>query len=77
MDTQIDLKSLGGRERIVYVRAVDVADLPEKMRPDEVEGLDKVYAVHSPDGARLALVKGRELAFQLALQNDFLPVTVH
>ncbi|MCW9042753.1 MAG: DUF1150 domain-containing protein [Pseudopelagicola sp.] len=62
--------------RIVYVREVSVSDLPEEMR-DQVEGADVIYAVHAADGERLALVKERSLAFVLARQNDFAPVTVH
>ena len=49
-------------------------------RPEMQEqalGRDTVYAVHSPDGVRLALVGDRELAFVLARQNDFAPVNVH
>lgn len=62
--------------RIVYVRAVDVADLPEDVR--EVAGSrDQIYAVHAPNGERLALVRDRDMAFVLARQNDFAPVTVH
>ena len=40
-------------------------------------GRDQIYAVHSPNGERLALVKDRKLAFALARQNDFAPVNVH
>lgn len=76
MDTNIDLKALGGKDRIVYVRPVDVADLPKEVQ-SEVEGADQLYAVHAPDGERLALVKDRDMAFILARQNDYSPVTVH
>ncbi|RLJ59395.1 hypothetical protein BCF46_1544 [Litoreibacter meonggei] len=76
MDTQVDLKTLGGTDRIVYVRPVDFADLPEEVQ-SEMSGVDQLYAVHAPDGERLALVKDREMAFMLARQNDFSPVTVH
>ena len=76
MDTSIDLKTLGGTDRIVYVRPVDIADLPEEMQ-SEIVGVDQLYAVHAPDGERLAVVKDREMAFVLARQNDFSPVTVH
>ncbi len=62
--------------RIVYVRSVNVSELPEEAR-EHMDGLKKIYAVHSPDGERLALVRERELAFTLARQNDFEPVTVH
>jgi hypothetical protein len=39
--------------------------------------MDEIYAVHGADGQRLALVKDRTLAFVLARQNDFAPVSVH
>jgi len=62
--------------QIVYVRPVAVADLPEEVR-EQAMGLDTLYAVHSSDGERLAIVKDRELAFLLARQNDLAPVNVH
>ncbi|SFR41372.1 DUF1150 family protein [Litoreibacter janthinus] len=76
MDTKIDLKALGDADRIVYVRSVDFADLPQEVQ-SEMPDVDHLYAVHSPDGERLALVKDREMAFMLARQNDFMPVAVH
>ena len=72
--------------RIVYVRAVVVADLPDHVRakldearPDgeAADDADVVYSVHSPDGQRLALVADRALAFHLARAHDFAPVNVH
>ena len=62
--------------RIVYVRPVAVADLPEDIR-EKADGLDRLYAVHRPDGERLALVRDREMAFALARQNDLAPVNTH
>lgn len=61
---------------IVYVRPVDVADLPEDVR-EQVGDLTTLYAVHSEEGERLALVDNRNLAFQVARQNNLEPVTVH
>ncbi|OIP85114.1 MAG: hypothetical protein AUK37_04770 [Rhodobacterales bacterium CG2_30_65_12] len=63
-------------DRIVYVRAVDVNDLPKEVQR-EAGGLKRLYAVCSPEGERLALVRDRQMAFMLARQNDFAPVTVH
>ncbi|MCE5972717.1 DUF1150 domain-containing protein [Sinirhodobacter sp. WL0062] len=63
-------------ERIVYVRPVDVSELPEEVQA-QAGGLRKLYAVHDANGERLALVKERELAFILARQNDLAPVNVH
>lgn len=62
--------------RIVYVKAVDVTELPSEVR-DQAGDLDQLYAVHDSDGQQLALVAGRELAFKLARQNDYEAVAVH
>lgn len=62
--------------RIVYVRPVAVADLPQEVR-DQAAGIDTLYAVHNADGGRLALVADRNMAFVLARQNDLAPVSVH
>ncbi len=61
---------------IVYVRPVAVADLPDEIRA-QAEGIETLYAVHRPDGERLALVRDRAMAFALARQNDLAPVSVH
>ena len=61
---------------IVYVRAVNVADLPEDVR-EQAMGNETLYAVHTAEGERLALVRDRRLAFILARQNDMEPVAVH
>lgn len=62
--------------RIVYVKPVDVADLPDEVRAQAGE-LDQLYAVHDANGQQLALVADRKLAFALARQHDYAPVTVH
>lgn len=61
---------------VVYVRAVPVATLPDEVRR-QAEGAEIIYAVHSGDGERLALVRDRGLAFFLARQNEMVPVSVH
>lgn len=75
MDTKFDSLPDGG-ERIVYVRPVKVADLPEEVRA-QAGGIDEIYALHDASGERLALVRDRRLAFVLARQNDLAPVNVH
>ena len=75
METPFDNMPHTG-DRIVYIRAVDVADLPHDLR-EQVEGLSQIFAVHSGDGARLALVANKGLAFALARQHDLAPVSVH
>lgn len=75
MDHKTEVAETLGK-RVVYVRPVAVADLPEEIRR-EAAGIDTLYAVHDTDGERLALVRNRELAFVLARQNDLAPVHVH
>lgn len=73
----VKFENLPGSQRaIVYVRPVLVADLPVELQA-QAEGFETLYAVHRPDGARLALVADRNLAFALARQNDMAPVSVH
>jgi len=76
MDTPVDLKTLGGDARIAYVRAVNAAELSADIR-EELGSIEHLYAVHNAEGERLALVKDRDMAFMLARQNDYAPVTVH
>jgi hypothetical protein len=65
-----------GEKRIVYVREVKTADLPEEVRA-HTSGVDHLYAIHAPNGAVLALVPDRAQAFVVARQNEFSPVSVH
>ena len=53
MNTPFEFKEMD-LDRMVYVRAVDVADLPEDVQ-DQADGFDRVYAVHNAEGERLAL----------------------
>ena len=65
-----------GQDRIVYVRPVAVEDLPDELR-SQISGLDVIYSAHGADGQQLALVADRRLAFHLAREHDFTPVSVH
>jgi hypothetical protein len=64
-----------GDRRIVYVREVKTADLPEEIRA-QTSG-EHLYAIHAPTGEVLALVPDRARAFLVARQNAFSPVSVH
>lgn len=75
MNTKYEFGPEAG-ENLVYIRQVAVSTLPKEVR-DQVTGLDSLYAVHGADGARLALVKDRGLAFMLARENEMTPVSVH
>lgn len=74
----MDAKSMPAavENRLVYVRPVAVAGLPDAMRA-EIGALHTVYSVHGEDGEQLALVANRDLAFSLARQHDMAPVFVH
>lgn len=61
--------------RIVYVRSVSTEELPPELR--DRMGAGTVYGVYNAEGERLALVRDRRMAFVLARQHDFRPVTVH
>ncbi len=63
-------------KRIVYVREVKAADLPEEVRA-RTGGLDHLYAIHAEGGEVLALVADRDQAFVVARQNELAPVSVH
>ena len=64
-----------GAKRIVYVREVKTADLPEQVRANTT--LDHLYAIHAATGEVLALVPDRAQAFIVARQNELSPVSVH
>ena len=64
-------------DRIVYVRTVRTADLPEPIQA-QTKGLDHLYAIHdAADGECLALLPDRRMAFSVARRNEFAPVSVH
>ncbi len=75
MNQTFDQAGKDGR-KTVYVRPVQVSDLPEAVQ-NAADGAEHIYALHNEEGKRLALVKDRSLAFVLARQNDLAPVTVH
>ena len=74
MNTPVQIDANG--DRIVYVKKVEIADLPREVR-EQAGDLDTLYAVHDSEGQRLALVADRTLAFSLAREHDFSPVAVH
>ncbi|MDO5756178.1 MAG: DUF1150 family protein [Rhodobacterales bacterium] len=75
MNTEFEFPHEPGH-RIAYVRSVAVKDLPKEVQ-SQVGELKTLYAVHSEEGERLALVSDRKMAFVLARQHDLDPVTVH
>lgn len=71
-----NVPNLHSKRPIAYVRPVQVADLPDDIR-DQLRGVTQMYAIHHEEGDQLALVSNRTMAFVMARQNDFEPVSVH
>jgi hypothetical protein len=65
-----------GEIRLVYVRSVAVSGLPDALR-EQIGAVETVYSVHGEDGAQLALVASRDMAFALARQHEMQPMSVH
>ena len=65
-----------GADKIVYVREISVAELPDDVR-EQMGDAEVIWSVHGADGRRLALVADKKLAFHLAREHDFTPVSVH
>lgn len=63
-------------DRTVYVRTVEVDDLPAELAA-QVDPARPIYAIHSKDGECLALARDRNVAFALARTNEMTPVSVH
>lgn len=79
--TKEDLKGLGAPE-LVYVREISAADVLADVRINEARSLmidpeQTLYAVHSADGERLAVMLDRETAFAAAVAHELAPVSVH
>ncbi|MCI5047543.1 MAG: DUF1150 domain-containing protein [Aquisalinus sp.] len=79
--TQNAFARLGGKN-LVYVRPVIAADVMEDLTEGEefdveIPAETVLYALHAADGARIALMGDRDLAFAAARQNEMTPVSVH
>ena len=75
MNTVYDFGTQGAGN-IVYIKSVDVAELPKELR-EQAGDTKQLYAVCTEAGEQLAFVKDRNMAFMLARQNDYAPVAVH
>ncbi len=65
-------KRMQNESRAVYVRPVDVNDLPRDIQ-EELGGIDTVYAICDDEGTQLALVNGEALAYSVARHHDYEP----
>ena len=79
--TQEAFAKLGAPD-LVYVRPIKaseiLADTPvEAIRGFSLDPEQTLYAVHSADGARLAVMEDKESAVAAALAHELAPVSVH
>jgi len=81
MMTREDFRGLGAPD-LVYVREISAADVLADTPLADAQGLiidpgQVLYAVHSADGERLAVMLDRETAFAAAVAHELAPVSVH
>ena len=79
--TKEELAGLGAPD-LVYVREISGAEIIASTPVAAARGLQidpdqTLYAVHSADGERLAVVTDREAAFAAAVAHELEPVSVH
>lgn len=74
MNTKLNLPILA--DKIVYVKPVEVADLPPEVQ-EQAGNLKELFSVHNSQGDQIALVADRALAFALARQHELTAMTVH
>ena len=63
-------------DRIVYVKPVDVDDLPDEVI-EEVGRIDKLWSVHNSVGEQLALIADLDTAAELAREYRYSAMAVH
>jgi hypothetical protein len=71
-----------GAPNLVYVRPVKAREVIGSTPVQAIEGVEltpeqTLYAVHSANGARLAVLIDREAAVAAAIANALAPVSVH
>jgi hypothetical protein len=79
--TKEDFAGLGAPD-LVYVREITASDVLDDVLTPEAQALEIdpeqiLYAVHSADGERLAVMMDRETAFAAAVAHELAPVSVH
>lgn len=67
-------------DNLVYVRRMAAEELRAALPPNalaDLDEIDEVFAVHSNDGTRVAIVEGRDAAFAAARMHELKPLSVH
>ncbi|MEO1101039.1 MAG: DUF1150 family protein [Pseudomonadota bacterium] len=77
----IDTKTAAfAAENLVYIKRLESEDVAEMVAPnmlEQVDDPDDLFAVYGPEGQPLAIVEGREAAFEAARAHSFKPYSVH
>lgn len=78
-ETQFDVIGVNPM-RLAYIKPIGVAEaralgaIPKGIKlPKNV----RLFAIHAADGTRLAIMDNWAAAYGAALQNEFIPVSVH
>jgi hypothetical protein len=71
-----------GAPGLVYVREVKAKEVlagtpVEAVKGFEIDPDQTLYAVHSADGSRLAVLTDKDSAVAAAVSHDLVPVSVH
>jgi hypothetical protein len=71
-----------GAPALVYVREVKAKEVlagtpVEVVKGFEIDPDQTLYAVHSADGSRLAVLTDKDSAFAAAVAHELVPVSVH
>ncbi len=71
-----------GAPVLVYVRQIKAKDILGSTPVQEAKGIDldpnqTLFAVHSADGSRLAVLTDKDSAFAAAMAHELVPVSVH
>ncbi|MEE9381655.1 MAG: DUF1150 family protein [Hyphomonadaceae bacterium] len=81
---KMDLTSLPSNpfnaENLVYVKRLELEEAASIVPPnalDSIEMPDQLFALHSANGERIAIVEGRDAAFAAARANELKPFSVH
>ncbi len=77
---EIELQPFEGT-RLAYIKPIDLeqARAMGVLIPSEIQlppGV-KLYALHAADGTTLGVTDDRDAAYNAALQNNFVPLSVH
>ena len=68
------------KANMVYIRPLDDGELETILSPsalDDLDTSDQLFAVHNAQGDRIAIVEGRDAAFEAARAHSLQPASLH